>query len=135
MRVRKGAARTRAHKRVLKAAKGCRGGRSKLHRTAMESVDRGLRFAYRDRRARKRDFRRLWITRVRAAAEQRGLLYSRFINGLQMAGVTLNRKSLEDGFLWLETKIGDRIGAPDVVLPRDTNPYKKKCFVKLGTCN
>ena len=96
MRVRKGAARTRAHKKVLKAARGYRGGRSKLYRTAMESIDRGLRFAHRDRRARKRLFRSLWITRIRAAVEERGLMYSRFINGLSKAGIDLNRKVLSE---------------------------------------
>ena len=96
MRVRKGAARTRAHKKVLKAARGYRGGRSKLYRTAKEAVTRGLTFAYRDRRQRKRLYRSLWITRIRAAVEERGMMYSRFINGLKKANIDMNRKVLSE---------------------------------------
>ncbi|NIX19045.1 MAG: 50S ribosomal protein L20, partial [Actinobacteria bacterium] len=77
-------------------AKGYRGGRSKLYRPARNAVERGWSYAYRDRRQRKRDFRRLWITRINAAARQHDLSYSRFINGLKTAGVELNRKVLAD---------------------------------------
>ena len=86
----------RKHKKVLKLAKGYRGGRSKLYRSAAETVSRALNYAYRDRKVRKRDFRRLWIVRINAAARQHGLSYSRFIAGLTKAGVEVNRKILAD---------------------------------------
>jgi large subunit ribosomal protein L20 len=87
------------HRRVRKVreqTKGYRGGRSKLYRTAKESLLRSGQFAYRDRKVRKRDFRRLWITRISIAARQRGMMYSRFINGLSKAGVELDRKMLAE---------------------------------------
>jgi large subunit ribosomal protein L20 len=83
-------------KKVLKAARGYYGGRSKLYRTAKESVRRGLAYAYAHRRRRKRDFRRLWITRINAAARLYGLSYSLFMNGLKKAGVLLDRKVLAE---------------------------------------
>ncbi len=86
----------RRHKRLLKHAKGNRGARSKLFRKARETVERGWNFAYRDRRARKRDFRRLWIMRINAAARLHGLSYSRFIAGLKRADIALDRKVLAD---------------------------------------
>ncbi len=86
----------RRKKKILKQARGYFGGRSKLYRTAREAVQRGLAYAYRDRRARKRDFRRLWIVRINAAARLYGLSYSIFINGLKKAGVALDRKILAD---------------------------------------
>ena len=95
-RVTRAPARRRRHRRTLKAARGYYGGRSRLYRTAKEAVLRANAFAYRDRRTRKRDFRRLWITRVGAACRQRGLSYSRFIHGLGQAGITLNRKMLAE---------------------------------------
>jgi large subunit ribosomal protein L20 len=81
---------------VLKLAKGYRGARSKLFRVANQSVMRALAFSYRDRRQRKRDFRKLWIARINAAARNNGLSYNRFINGLKQAGVDINRKMLAD---------------------------------------
>jgi len=81
-------------KKILSAAKGYRGGRGTLFRTASETVDRALKFAYRDRRTKKRTFRSLWIMRINAAARQHGLSYSRFINGLKKANVELDRKVL-----------------------------------------
>lgn len=84
------------HKKVLKLAKGYRGARSKLFRVANQSVMRALAYAYRDRRQRKRDFRKLWIARINAAARNNGLSYNRFINGLKQAGVDINRKMLAD---------------------------------------
>ena len=84
------------HKKVLKRARGNYGGRSKLYRTALETVHKGLKYAYRDRRNKKRVFRALWITRISAAARQNGTNYSAFINGLKKAGVNLNRKALSD---------------------------------------
>jgi large subunit ribosomal protein L20 len=95
-RARAGAARHRKKVRILKAAKGYRGGRSKLYRTAKEAIVRAGVFAYRDRRARKRDFRGLWITRLTAACRQRGINYSRFIFGLSAAGIIINRKMLSE---------------------------------------
>jgi large subunit ribosomal protein L20 len=80
----------------MKAAKGYVGGRSRTFRQAKDSVERSLCYAYRDRRAKKRDFRRLWITRISAAARNNGLTYSRFIQGLRKASVGLDRKVLAD---------------------------------------
>jgi len=84
----------RRRKKILKSAKGYYGARSRLYRTAKEAVNRGLAYAYRDRRLRKRDFRRLWITRIGACARLFGLSYSVFINGLRKKGILLDRKSL-----------------------------------------
>lgn len=89
-------ARHRRHKRLLKAAKGYWGGRSKLFRTAHETVMRARRYATRDRRTRKRVFRALWITRLTAAVRAQGLSYSKFIGGLKKAGVELDRKLLAE---------------------------------------
>ena len=89
-------ARRRRHKRILKAARGYYGARSRLYRTAKEAVLRANAYAYRDRRNRKREFRALWITRVGAACRQRGLSYSRFIHALGQAGVAVNRKMLAE---------------------------------------
>ena len=83
-------------KRILKAARGYRGGRHALYRTARETVERALAYAYRDRRTKKRDFRKLWIARINAAARINGLSYSRFINGLKKSDVDINRKLLAD---------------------------------------
>ncbi len=95
-RVTRSVARLKRKKKVMRAAKGARGGRSKLYKSAKENVERGLRFAYRDRRRRKRDFRRLWIIRINAAARMHDLSYSRFMAGLKKAGVEINRKMLAD---------------------------------------
>lgn len=83
-------------KKYLKAARGYYGGRSKLYRTARETVERALVFAYRDRRQRKRDFRKLWITRINAAARLNGLSYNRLISGLRRADIDVNRKMLAE---------------------------------------
>jgi large subunit ribosomal protein L20 len=93
-RVSRGFKARRRRNRVLKLAKGYRGGRSKLFRTATEAVDRALAYAYRDRRTKKRDFRRLWIARINAGARMNGMNYSQFIGGLKKAGVELDRKVL-----------------------------------------
>lgn len=92
----KGAARRQARKKVLKAAEGYWGGRSKLYRKAKETLLRAGVYAYRDRRARKREFRKLWILRINAAARQRGSSYSQLISGLAKAGLDINRKLLAD---------------------------------------
>ncbi|MBN1854225.1 MAG: 50S ribosomal protein L20 [Pirellulales bacterium] len=96
MRTIKGSARRRAKRRLLKKAKGYRGGRSKLLRTAKETLVRAGAFAYRDRKTRKRDFRKLWIIRISAAAKERGLRYSELIRGLRLAQVELDRKMLSE---------------------------------------
>ena len=83
-------------KKVLKQAKGYWGGRSRLFRTAREAVDRAQLYAYRDRRQRKRDFRRLWIIRINAAARLNGISYSQLVHGLDKAGIEINRKVLAD---------------------------------------
>ena len=95
-RVKRGVAAHRRHKRILKEAKGYWGGRSRLIRTAREAVEKGWRYAYRDRKVRKREFRALWIARINAAAREHGLSYSRFIHGLQQAGVEMDRKVLAE---------------------------------------
>ncbi|MCY3764172.1 MAG: 50S ribosomal protein L20 [Gemmatimonadetes bacterium] len=84
----------RRRKKVLKAARGYRGGRSKLYRTADDAVNRALSYAYRDRRQKKRNFRSLWIVRINAAARLNGLSYSSLINGLKKADVSVDRKVL-----------------------------------------
>ena len=96
MRAKNGAARNKAKKRLFKAVKGFVGGRRRLLRSAKETLLRAGVFAYRDRRTKKREFRQLWITRLSAAAEMRGLRYSRFIYGLKLAKVGLDRKSLSE---------------------------------------
>ena len=83
-------------KRVMKAAEGQWGGRSRFHKRAMESVAKGMMYSYRDRKARKRDFRSLWIVRINAACKANGMTYSRFIEGLIKADITLNRKMLSE---------------------------------------
>lgn len=93
----KGAVRTRArHKKILKLAKGYFGAKSKLFRTANQAVMKSLVYAYRDRKAKKRDFRKLWISRINAAARINGMSYSKFMNGLKKCGIVLNRKVLAD---------------------------------------
>ncbi len=96
MRVKRGFKARRRRNKVLKLARGFRGGRSKLYRTAADSVDKALMYAYRDRRQRKRDFRKLWIVRINAAARMNNISYSKFMNGLKLAGVELDRKVLAD---------------------------------------
>ena len=96
MRTTKGAARTKAKKRLYRKAKGYRGGRGRLLRTVKETLIRAGQYAYRDRRVRKREFRRLWIVRINAAVRMHGLRYSQFIAGLKKAQIELNRKSLSE---------------------------------------
>lgn len=96
MRVKRGFKARRRRNKVLKLAKGYRGGRSKLFRTAANAVDKALVYAYRDRKVRKRDFRQLWIARINAAARMNNLTYSKLMHGLKLAGVELDRKALAD---------------------------------------
>lgn len=95
-RVKGGVVTRRRHNKVLKLARGYWGRKSKLFRPANQQVMKSLMYAYRDRRQRKRDFRRLWITRINAACRQNDLSYSRFISGLKRAGVQVNRKVLAE---------------------------------------
>ena len=95
-RVKRGFKARHRRRKVLKAAKGYRGGHSKLFKTAFITVNRAGMFAYRDRRARKRDFRRLWIIRINAAARENGLSYSKLMDGLNKAGIDLDRKMLAE---------------------------------------
>lgn len=95
-RVKRGTKARQRRKKVLKAAKGFRGGRSKLYRTAADAVMKALSYAYRDRRTRKREMRKLWIVRINAASRQFGMSYSLFMNGLSRAGVNVNRKMLAE---------------------------------------
>jgi len=95
-RVKSNVVRLKRKKQVMKAARGAFGARSKLWRPAKETVERGWRYAYRDRRNKKRDFRRLWITRINAAARMNDLSYSAFMNGLRKAGIEIDRKILAD---------------------------------------
>ena len=109
MRVKRGFKTKRRRKKVLKLAKGFRGGRSKLYRTAADAVDKALMYAYRDRRVRKRDFRRLWIARINAAARINNISYSKFMHGLKLANVELDRKVLA------ELAISDPAGFSQIV--------------------
>jgi large subunit ribosomal protein L20 len=95
-RARSNVPRLKRKKQVMKAARGAYGGRSKLWKAAKETVERGWRYAYRDRKNRKRDFRRLWITRINAAARQNDMSYSVLMNGLRKAGIEIDRKVLAD---------------------------------------
>ena len=96
MRTKKGAARDKAKRRLFKKVKGYVGGRRRLLRTAKESLVRSGQYAFRDRRVRKRDFRRLWIVRINAAVRERGIRYSEFINGVTKAQIELDRKMLAE---------------------------------------
>ena len=105
-------------KKILKEAKGYWGRRSKLHRVAKDAVAKAGQYAYRDRKVRKRDFRQLWIARISAACREQGITYSRFINGLNIAGIEINRKSLSNmaiedpkGFSVLVEKAKSSLGA------------------------
>lgn len=95
-RVKRGVTSHARHKKILKLAKGYRGRNSTNFRIAIEKVEKALRYAYRDRRNKKRDFRGLWIQRINAAARMHGLPYSRFMDGLKKAGIELDRKVLAD---------------------------------------
>jgi large subunit ribosomal protein L20 len=95
-RVKRGVTTHARHRKVVKAAKGFRGRGNSAFRVAIERVEKSLQYAYRDRRVRKRNFRALWIQRINAAAREHGLTYGRFINGLKLAGVEVDRKILAD---------------------------------------
>jgi large subunit ribosomal protein L20 len=95
-RVKRGVTTHARHKKILKMAKGYRGRNKSCFRIAIERVEKGLQYAYRDRRAKKRNFRSLWIQRINAGVRQHGMVYSRFMNGLNKAGIALDRKVLAD---------------------------------------
>jgi large subunit ribosomal protein L20 len=95
-RVKRGVTKRRRHKKILDRAEGYWGARSKLVRRAKETVERAWKYAYRDRRQRKREFRKLWIARINAAAREHGISYSKLVHGLAKAGVELDRKNLAD---------------------------------------
>lgn len=95
-RVKRGVTAHARHKKILKLAKGYRGRASTCFRVAIQKVEKALRYAYRDRRNRKRDFRGLWIQRINAGARLHGLTYARFMHGVKLAGIQLNRKMLSD---------------------------------------
>ncbi len=84
------------HKKIIKLAKGYRGRAKNCFRTAIQRIEKGLQYAYRDRRTRKRDFRSLWIQRINAAVREQGLVYSQFIKGIKLAGIGFNRKMLSE---------------------------------------
>src|SRR5215813_7151390 len=95
-RVKRGVTTHARHKKVLELAKGYRGRNSSAYRVALEKVEKALRYAYRDRRNKKRDFRGLWIQRINAAAREHGLTYSQFMNGILKAGIEVDRKVMAD---------------------------------------
>lgn len=95
-RVKRGVTKRARHKKILKMAKGYRGRAKNCFRVAIEKVEKALRYAYRDRKARKRDFRGLWIQRINAGVREHGMVYSKFINGLKLAKIDLDRKVLSD---------------------------------------
>ena len=116
VRVKNGMTSRKRRKKVLKQAKGYLGAKSKLYRTAKQAVTKSGQYAYRDRRQKKRDFRRLWITRINAAARQNDISYNRLMNGLKVAGIDMNRKMLSeiaisnpDAFAELATKAKDAL--------------------------
>ncbi|SRR6056297_27700 len=110
-RIKRGNKARNRRKKVLKLAKGYFGSRSKLYRPANQAVMKSLHYAYRDRRNKKRNFRRLWITRINAAARKEGLSYSRFINGLKQADVEIDRKMLADLAVNDENAFSDLVSA------------------------
>ncbi|MCG8691875.1 MAG: 50S ribosomal protein L20 [Minwuiales bacterium] len=95
-RVKRGVTTHARHKKVIKQAKGYRGRRKNTFRTAVQAVERSLQYAYRDRKVRKRNFRSLWIQRINAGSREHGLTYARFMNGLKLSGIEIDRKVLAD---------------------------------------
>jgi len=108
-RVKRGVTSHARHKKILKLAKGYRGRRKNCIKTARQAVERAMQYAYRDRRQRKRDFRKLWIQRINAAARANGLTYGRFIHGLKLAGIEMDRKVLADLAVRDQSAFGDLV--------------------------
>ncbi len=120
-RVKTNTARNKRKKKLMKEARGYFGGRSKLYRTAKDAVERGWQYAYRDRRQRKRDFRRLWIARINAAARQNDLSYSRFICGLRSAGVDLIPSEFMKSYSEMQKELRQISGEEVKYLDTDSN--------------
>lgn len=115
-RVKRGVAAHKKHKKVLDRVEGHRGAKRLLFRPAHESMMKSLAYAYRDRRARKRDMRRLWVTRVNAAARLHGMSYSQLVHGLDLAGITIDRKVLADLAVYNSAAFGEIVGKASVAL-------------------
>ncbi|MEM6692874.1 MAG: 50S ribosomal protein L20 [Planctomycetota bacterium] len=122
MRTTTGAARNKSKKRLFKRAKGYRGGRGKLTRTVKETLVRSGAYAYRDRRVRKREFRKLWIVRINAAVRAHGLRYSEFIHGLKLAGIDLDRKTLSEMAIHDEKGFAAVVEQVKSALPASSQP-------------
>lgn len=119
-RVKRGVTGHRRHKRLLRSASGYFQGRHRLWRTANEARLHAMAYSYRDRRNRKRDFRRLWISRINAAARQSGMSYSRLMNGLHLAGVSINRKMLADIAVHDASAFRELVAVAQAALPSGT---------------
>ena len=119
VRVKRGVTAHARHRKIIKMAKGYYGTRNRLFRRANEAVMKALQYAYRDRRARKRDFRRLWIIRINAAARMHGLTYSRFMQGLKLANVEVDRKMLADIAVHDNAAFGKIVEMSRTALPAD----------------
>jgi large subunit ribosomal protein L20 len=119
-RVKRGVTSHARHKKVLALAKGYRGRGSTAYRVAIEKVEKALRYAYRDRRNRKRDFRGLWIQRINAGAREHGLTYSEFMHGLKLAGLDLDRKVLSDLAIREPDSFGAIVATARAALPSPT---------------
>ena len=125
MRVKRGLAAHRRHKKYLDMAKGFRGGRSRLYRTAREAVERSLAYAYPGRKLRKRDFRKLWIQRINAAVRAEGITYNRFIQGLHLAGIELDRRALAELAVSDPEAFKAIVEQAKAALPADVNAPKE----------
>ena len=121
MRVKRGLAAHRRHKKYLDMAKGFRGGRSRLYRIAREAVERSLNYAFEGRKLRKRAFRRLWIQRINAAVRAEGITYNRFIQGLRLAGIELDRRALAEIAVSDPDTFKTIVDAAKAALPEDVN--------------
>lgn len=131
-RVKRGVTAHAKHKKVLKKAKGFYGRRKNTIRTAKAAVDKSMQYAYRDRKARKRDFRSLWIQRINAAVREHGLTYGRFIDGLNKAGIEVDRKVLSDMAIHEAEAFGALVVAAKEALAylKDTTPNAFESAVK-----
>ena len=123
-RVKRGVTAHAKHKKVLKAAKGYYGRRKNTIRIAKQAVEKALQYQYRDRKRKKRTFRSLWIQRINAAAREHGLTYGRFIDGLNKAGIEIDRKVLSDLAIHDATGFGALVEQAKAALPKDVNAKK-----------
>jgi large subunit ribosomal protein L20 len=131
-RVKAGSTTRKRRKKILKLAKGYRGGRSKLFRTAKNAVIKSLTYAYRDRRRRKRDFRRLWIIRINAATREHGLSYSQFMNGLKKANILLDRRVLANLAIEDSEAFSELVGAAKMALENSSQEPVLSPSASLG---